>query len=137
MITPEVLEEVEKLLDELREYASEGIPVVVEGIRDKRALRELGVKGTVLQISGNRKTALNFLEGLARYEQIVIMTDFDRAGDELAKFCAKHLQGLGAEPVLDLRRKLKALLHKDVKDIQGLAKFLRGQKAVLRKTRFS
>ena len=127
MITPEMLEQVEELLDELREYAVEGTPIVVEGPRDKRALRELGVKGPIFQISG-RKTALNFLEGLTRYKRVVILTDFDKAGDELAKFCARHLQGLGPKPILDLRKKLKALLRKDVKDIQGLAKFLRNQK---------
>jgi len=133
MITPEMLEEVEKLLDELREYADEGVPIIVEGIRDKMALRELEVKGAIFQMS-SKKTALNFLEGLARYEQVVVLTDFDRAGDELAEFCAKHLRRLGPKPILDIRRKLKALLRKDVKDIQGLAKFLRGQENVLRKT---
>ena len=129
-----MLEEVEKLLDELREYAGEGIPIVVEGIRDKRALRELEVKGAIFQMS-SKKTALNFLEGLARYEQVVVLTDFDRAGDELAEFCAKHIRRIGPKPILDIRRKLKALLHRDVKDIHGMAKFLQGQEAVLRKTR--
>jgi 5S rRNA maturation endonuclease (ribonuclease M5) len=133
MITLEVLEEVEELLDELREYAAEGAPILVEGSRDRRALRELDVKGPVFQISG-KKTTLNFLEGLASYKRVVIMTDFDRRGNELAKFCAKHLRGLGPKPILDLREKLKALLRRDVKDIQGLAKFLRNQKNVLRKT---
>jgi len=133
MITLEMLEQIEELLDELREYAAEGTPILVEGSRDRRALRELNVKGQIFQISG-RKTALNFLEGLASYKRIVVMTDFDRKGNELAKFCAKHIQGLGPKPILDLREKLKALLRRDVKDIQGLAKFLRGRGSVLRKT---
>jgi 5S rRNA maturation endonuclease (ribonuclease M5) len=100
-----------------------------------KALRELNVSGPVFQISGSKETALNFLESLSRYGQVVVLTDFDRAGDELAKFCNKHLQRLGPKPILDLREKLKALLHKDVKDIQGLSKFLRGRRTVLRKTR--
>jgi len=133
MVTPEILEQVEELLDELREYAAEGTPILVEGSRDRKALRELDVKGQIFQISG-KKTVLNFLDGLARYKQVVIMTDFDRTGDELAKFCSKHLRGLGPKPILDIREKLKALLRKDVKDIQGLAKFLRGQENVLHKT---
>ena len=133
MITLEMLEQVEELLDELRRYAAEGTPILVEGSRDRRALRELDVKGPIFQIYG-RKTALNFLEGLASYKRIVVMTDFDRKGNELAKFCAKHIQGLGPKPILDLREKLKALLRRDVKDIQGLAKFLRGRGSVLRKT---
>jgi len=133
MITLEMLEQVEELLDELRRYAAEGTPILVEGSRDRRALRELDVKGPIFQISG-KKTVLNFLEGLASYKRIVVMTDFDRRGNELAKFCAKHLQGLGPKPILDLREKLKALLRRDVKDIQSLSKLLRSQKNVLRKT---
>jgi 5S rRNA maturation endonuclease (ribonuclease M5) len=133
MLTPEILEQVEELLDELREYAEDGTPILVEGSRDIRALRELDVEGQIFKIS-SKKTALNSISDLANYNKIVIMTDFDRTGDELAKFCAKHLQSLGSKPVLDLRKKLKALLRKDVKDIEGLAKFLRGQKNVLRKT---
>ncbi len=124
---PEVLEQIEELLDELREHAARGVPIMVEGPRDEGALRELGVSGTMLRVSGTKKTILNFLEGLATYEQVVILTDFDRAGDELAEFCAAHLKRLGPEPIVEIREKLKVLLHKDVKDIQGLAKFLRGK----------
>ena len=133
MITLEILEQVEELLDELREYAADGTPILVEGSRDVKALRELDVGGQIFKIS-SKKTALNSLSDLAHYKKVVIMTDFDRTGDELAKFCSKHLQSLGPKPILDIRKKLKALLHKDVKDIEGLSKFLRGQRNVLRKT---
>jgi 5S rRNA maturation endonuclease (ribonuclease M5) len=124
---PEVLEQIQELLNELEEHAARGVPILVEGPRDEEALRELGISGRILCVSGTRKTILNFLEGLVAHEQVVILTDFDRAGNELAKFCATHLKRLGSEPILEVREKLKALLHKDVKDIQGLAKFLRGK----------
>jgi 5S rRNA maturation endonuclease (ribonuclease M5) len=133
MITLEILEQVEDLLNELREYAADGTPILVEGSRDVKALRELDVGGQIFRIS-SKKTALNSISDLANYKKVVIMTDFDRTGDELAKFCAKHLQSLGPKPILDIRKKLKALLRKDVKDIEGLAKFLRGQRNALRKT---
>jgi hypothetical protein len=42
------------------------------------------------------------------------------------------LKRLGVEPITDIREKLKALLRKDVKDIQGLAGFLRRQPLVQR-----
>jgi len=133
MITLEILEQVDALLDELREHAADGTPILVEGSRDVKALRELDVGGQIFKIS-SKKTALNSISDLANYKKVVIMTDFDRTGDELAKFCAKHLQSLGPKPIIDIRKKLKALLRKDVKDIEGLAKFLRGQRNALRKT---
>lgn len=125
MIDEEALEQIKELLEELREYANEGVPIIVEGARDASALHELGVEKPVMRISGRRRTALNFLEGLSRHRRVVVLTDFDRAGDELAKFCAAHLKRLGVEPIADLREKLKVLLHKEIRDVQGLAKFLR------------
>lgn len=124
MTDEETLEQIEELLDELRKYSAEGVPIIVEGALDEKALRELGVGGDVFQVSGSGRTALNFLEGLLQYPQIVILTDFDRAGDELAKFCAEHLQRLGIEPIVNVREKLKVLLRKEIKDIQSLAKFI-------------
>ena len=127
MLNEESFERVEELLDEIRERAAEGIPVLVEGTDDEKALRELDVGGQILKLSGSSKTVLNFLEGLAGLKQVIILTDFDQAGDKLAKFCAEHLRRLGVEPVIELRQKLKSLLRKDVKDVEGLARFIRAQ----------
>lgn len=123
MIDEEAVEQIRELLEELKDYSREGVPVIVEGARDASALNRLGVEPAV-RISGSRKTALNFLEGLSRYKRAVVLTDFDRAGDELAEFCIKHLKKLGVEPISDLREKLKVLLHKEIKDIEGLVRFL-------------
>jgi 5S rRNA maturation endonuclease (ribonuclease M5) len=132
LLTKETLEQVEELLGELRECSIDGVPILVEGAADERALRKLDIKEKIFRISSGSKTLLNFLENLAGFEQIVILTDFDRAGDKLAGFCAEHLRRLGVEPIMDIREKLKALLRKDVKDIQGLAGFLRRQPLVKR-----
>lgn len=127
MLSEKALEQVEGLLDELRECAADGVPILVEGVDDERALRKLDVKGRILRVSSGSKTLLNFLEGLVGFERIIVLTDFDRAGDKLAKFCAKHLQRLGVRPVVEFREKLKALLLKDVKDVEGLASFVLGR----------
>ena len=133
MLSPEALKQVEEILDELREHAEAGVPVVVEGARDKRALLAMGVKGNISRISSGKRTALNFLEGLAGHPRVVVLTDFDRAGERLAKFCTKHLQRIGVEPIVEPREKLKRLLYKDLKDIEGLAKFLSGQRVALKR----
>ena len=133
LLTEETFAQVEELLNEMRESASAGVPILVEGADDERALRKLDVKEQILRLSNSSKTLLNFLESLAGFKQIIILTDFDRAGDKLAKFCAVHLKRLGVEPVIEFRQKLKALLRRDVKDIEGLAKFLRTQGAALKR----
>lgn len=133
MLTEKTSEQVEELLNELRESASAGMPILVEGMDDEWALCKLNVKGQIFRISNSSKTLLNFLESLTGFKQIIILTDFDRAGDKLAKFCAVHLKRLGVEPVIEFRQKLKALLRRDVKDIEGLAKFLHTQGAALKR----
>ena len=133
MLDLEALERIEELLSELNVCSTQGVPILVEGADDERALRRLGVGGRIFRVSGSSKTLLNFLEGLADSEQIIILTDFDRAGDKLAKFCAEHLKRLGVGPVVEFREKLKALLRRDVKDIEGLAKFLHGQRIALKR----
>ena len=132
MLNEEALEQVERLMDELRECAARGVPILVEGADDEGALRRLDVRGQIFMVSSGGKTLLNFLEGLAGFERAIILTDFDRAGDKLAKFCAEHLRRLGVEPEVELREKLKAFLRKDVKDVEGLASFMRTRSALKR-----
>ena len=132
MLNLEALEQIEELFSELKECSTQGTPILVEGADDERTLRVLGVEGRIFRISSSGKTLLNFLESLAGFKQIIILTDFDRAGNKLAKFCVEHLKRVGVEPVVEFREKLKAILHKDVKDIEGLARFLRGQQIALK-----
>jgi 2,5-diamino-6-(ribosylamino)-4(3H)-pyrimidinone 5'-phosphate reductase len=133
MLNLEALEQIEELLSELKACAAQSVPILVEGADDEKTLRELGMEGHILRVSNSSKTLLNFLEGLTGFKQIIILTDFDRAGDKLAKFCAQHLKRLGVKPVVEFREKLKAILHRDVKDIEGLARFLRGRQIALKR----
>jgi 5S rRNA maturation endonuclease (ribonuclease M5) len=130
LLTRETIEELDELLAELRKRALDGAPIIVEGTDDVGALKNLGVEGKFHKISSG-KSLLNFIEGFSGSKEAIILTDFDRTGDRLAKYCAKHLKRLGVEPVVEIRRKLKSLVHKDIKDIEGLVKFLQNQRAML------
>jgi 5S rRNA maturation endonuclease (ribonuclease M5) len=131
LLTEETLEELDELLAELRKRASDGVPIIVEGADDIKALKKLGVEGKFHTISSG-KSLLNFIEDFSGLKEAIVLTDFDRTGDRLAEFCSKHLKRLGVEPVAEIRGKLKSLVHKDVKDIEGLAKFLQNQRAGLK-----
>ncbi|KXB09160.1 hypothetical protein AKJ35_00490 [candidate division MSBL1 archaeon SCGC-AAA833F18] len=128
MLSSEALEEIEKILDEIRQISKEGTPIIVEGEKDEKSLRELDIKGPIYHISGNQKSTLNFLESLRGYEKVVVLTDFDQEGDKLARFSSKHLPKLGVDAELDLRKKLKKYVRKGVKDIEGLSKFFKREK---------
>ena len=131
MLTSEALEDFEELIAELKEQALAGVPIIVEGTDDVRTLKRLGIEGRFHKISSGR-SVLNFIEGLSGAKEAIILTDFDRTGERLAKFCAKHLKQLGVEPITEIREKIGALVHKEVKDIEGLAKFLENQRTTSR-----
>jgi len=113
------LVETGEVLLELQELASEGIPILVEGRRDKEALESLGIRGKILEFSSQRRR-LGFLEGL-KDRKVVILTDFDEKGEELASFCSKHLNELGVEPILEPYQKLKKL-KKRFKEVESLVR---------------
>jgi len=115
----ELIEQADEALTEIKELAEEGVPILVEGKRDAEALKRLGVKGTILELS-TRGQMLNFLESL-KFERVLILTDFDTKGEELALFCSEHLIRLGVEPILEPYQKLRKL-RKRFKEVESLVK---------------
>lgn len=130
-VPEKVLVEIEELLEQLKEFASGGVPILVEGERDIEALKRLEIEGNFQKITG-RWTRLNFLERFSGTREVVVLTDFDRTGERLAEFCVKHLKRMGVRPNLDFWEKIRALVRKDVKDIEGLARYFLGQRAAVR-----
>lgn len=128
MLEPEVFEVLEKTLKEIRERSSEGTPIIVEGRNDEQALRELSMEGPIHQVPCGGNTTLNSLEDLPDYEEVIILTDFDRTGEELADFCEKQLEKLGVSVLSRLRNRLRSCVRKPVKDIEGMATFLRTER---------
>lgn len=82
--------------------------VFVEGRRDKEALEKLGCT-KVLTISGTLRSACAKLEGKA--DSVVVLTDLDRRGDELARLAAQELEGCSIAADLETRKKLAGILR--------------------------
>ena len=113
----------EEVLEELREESRQGTPVLVEGLHDREALLSLGVEGKIVHLNGG-KNLLSLLEALEGNARAIVLTDFDQEGEELALKCSRHLRAMGVEPLLDPRERLKRLLRREVKDVEGMARFL-------------
>jgi 5S rRNA maturation endonuclease (ribonuclease M5) len=112
----ELIEEAREALAQVEEFASEGVPILVEGKKDRETLERLGIRGNILELSHG--PTLKFLEGLG-CRRVVILTDFDDRGRELASFCHQHLIKLGAEPILEPYQKLSKL-RKKFKEVESL-----------------
>ncbi|MEM4262854.1 MAG: toprim domain-containing protein [Thermoplasmata archaeon] len=119
----ERLEMLEEMIEELeRRSASE--PIIVEGPRDVRAMRELGITGIVKSINtGN--SLVNFCAALAaEHDRFIIMTDWDRKGGHIAQLLRKGFEAADAKYDDALRRKIANLTKKELKDIEGFPAYL-------------
>lgn len=86
------LEDLEKAISELRDENKE-IPIIVEGDKDIEALRKLDINGTIISV--NAGTSLtDFCDKIAdKYNDVIILTDWDRRGGYLCHTIKKNLEG--------------------------------------------
>lgn len=115
----ERLEKLEGLILELQQMSDKGAVIIVEGKRDRKALRALGITGDIEL--GTKKSILVFCEDVAReYNNVIVLTDWDEKGDKLASLMEGHLRSTSAAVNMDIRRKIKNLVQKRIKDIESL-----------------
>jgi len=100
------LERKRKLLARLMKKLDEAV-VIVEGKRDARALREVGVKGRILLASGRMKGICGRVNDV---DEVMILTDNDEAGRELAELLRDELESCGIRPDVQVRRDLRYVL---------------------------
>ena len=117
------LQDLEEVIDELitRSWTE---AIIVEGPRDVKALRALGVNGTIKSI--NRGVSIiNLCESLSvEHDKFIILTDWDRKGGQLAQLLRKGFVTVDAKYDDRLRKKISSLTKKDLKDIEGLPKYM-------------
>ena len=104
-----------ELICKLREF--EGA-LIVEGRRDEVALRNLGVRAEIIRLSRLPLTEIALTA--SSYGEVMILTDFDRKGDELAGKLLRYLEGYPCRVDAETRRELKKLVKKDVKGVEDL-----------------
>ncbi|MBI2079858.1 toprim domain-containing protein [Candidatus Micrarchaeota archaeon] len=90
-----------RMLDQLNESA-----VFVEGKKDHEALRNAGILN-VFEIAGKVRRAAEKNNA----KEVVILTDLDESGDELALEAKEELERYGVKVDVDLRKKLGSLLN--------------------------
>ncbi len=124
-LTPEAerAERIREVLDRLIEL-NEFVPVIVEGKNDASALRSLGLQGEIITLNRGR-SLYEFSEEIAgRYTEVMLLTDWDPAGDALRERLGTELRGMweGFEPI---REALRALCQKDIGAVEEIPVLLR------------
>ena len=120
----ETLETLEETLKELSE-ASKFIPIIVEGLKDRMALRSLGVNGHIVVLNDG-ESILRTCEKLAdQWSALIIFTDWDQKGGELAHALADALRAMEVSYDTEYRASVSVLVKKDIKDVESLPTLMR------------
>ncbi|MFH0748482.1 MAG: toprim domain-containing protein [Candidatus Bathyarchaeota archaeon] len=117
------LELLTRLFQKLRLRGGKGIPILVEGKKDMAALRKLGINGTIICIKNSTTILADLLDDV-KSEEITLLVDFDDTGVSLAKNIQQYLEGRGVKVDSIFWREARALVRRDIKDIEGIPSYL-------------
>jgi 5S rRNA maturation endonuclease (ribonuclease M5) len=106
-------EKLKKILEDFEDKL-----IIVEGKRDKKALKSLGMKD-IIAING-RPLYMVAEIALKDKKEIVILTDFDKKGRDIEKRLKNLLQKHGKNPNSKLRWKIMSLGKNKIEDFGNI-----------------
>ena len=128
---PEPLERFEEFVDLwgklLAEAERPSTVVVVEGERDRRAVRRLGWSGPVVVVHRGRPISATASGLVATRGKVIVLTDWDTEGGHLARRLRDFLASEDVRLDLDYRRRLARILRGELTHVEGLFGWVRRQ----------
>jgi 5S rRNA maturation endonuclease (ribonuclease M5) len=114
------------LLERLAAEATKGTLIVVEGRNDIEALKKLAVEGNIIAVKTAGKSFVDVLTEIEEQEvrKVVLLLDFDRRGREWTGRLRQHLEKQKIKVNVNFWNKLRALLGRDIKDVEGLPAYI-------------
>jgi len=121
-ISEESLAKIMAIIDDMRED-NESTPILVEGKRDKKALKELGFEGDIIVLNSGY-TLADVADAISKkYRKIIILTDWDKKGSYLAGRIFNLLRDNDVICNLEYRRKLGFYLGPHISTVEELSMF--------------
>jgi 5S rRNA maturation endonuclease (ribonuclease M5) len=116
-------EKIIKVIEELKDLNSQ-VPILVEGNRDVKALRNLGFSGKIIKIN-NGLALKDIAENISKiYDDIIILTDWDRKGNVLEKALLNYLHYYNVRSNIDYKRKIAYYSKRDIKCVEDLYSYV-------------
>jgi 2,5-diamino-6-(ribosylamino)-4(3H)-pyrimidinone 5'-phosphate reductase len=117
-------EAVIELIGDVAAHSRRGVPVIVEGPNDVKTLRKLGITGPIFCAKSRRLGLADFLDSIAAYSEVIILTDFDKEGRALAWRLRRDLSQMRVKVNVEIWKQLKALARSEIVGIENLGKYL-------------
>ena len=116
----------QKIWDDLRSLR---FPIIVEGKRDTIALRRLGIESDIIEINDG-KSVLSTVERISqkfgRSSQFIILMDWDKTGNKLAKQLISYGEACDLIPNDKIRVSLSKFTAKEISCVEELPTFVFG-----------
>lgn len=119
----EAYEAIIETLEEIQKDLDSGAIVVVEGLKDVRALKTYGIRGDIRKCA-NTPLAVFCETATRKNKKIILLTDWDEAGRIRAGKMAEYLESLGADFDLMFRKNIIRFSKKNISDIESLCTYL-------------
>jgi len=120
------LDRLTKLVQHLTDQSRRGTPIIVEGRRDEGSLRKLGIEGPILCLKAQGKSFFEFLDGICSNRKVIVLTDFDTEGKNLAKMLVKELSKRRIKADDYIWKQVGALVRQDIHTVQELGSCIEG-----------
>lgn len=120
------IEKISCLIEDLRNETSMGALLIVEGERDIKALKAIGIESNILAVKSHGKSLQDIIDEIGSIDnrEIILLMDFDEHGKELIERLTRNLERSKVRLNIEFWRKLCSLLENDLKDIEGLATYI-------------
>ena len=116
----------QRILNDLQSLNS---PIVVEGKRDTIALRKLEINSEIIEINDGTSvlnTVERIFQNFGSLTIFIILTDWDKTGNKLAKQLISYGEASDLKPNDQLRRKLSTFTNKEISCVEELPTFVKG-----------
>ena len=113
-----------RALEESIEENAQGKVILVEGKRDKAALRLLGFTGPIEQLNRGWNIDRVVVYIVEKYGSCIVLMDWDRTGGRLQKRLMDSMTSLDVKPSDELRRALSKAMKPDTMCVEDLPSFL-------------
>jgi len=101
------------------------IPIIVEGKRDRIALKKIGIKGKVILLHRGQNLYEFCEDVLRRHEKVILLLDWDRKGQQIYQKVSDLLKGHFEEYSL-FRDTLIKLFGDEIKEVEEIPRILKG-----------
>ena len=119
-----IYERMERLIQKLVAKSKLGMPIIVEGRKDERSLRRLGIEGNILCIKSAGVGFFDFIERVKPSREAIVLTDFDWEGKQLSLQLLKELTSNRIKADDSFRKQFRSLCRSEVRSVEELADYV-------------